>query len=105
MTLETIQVADFAGRDGETFRVRLNNQADIEVTLISVTHLGFNRLPDGLQSQRESFSLMFQAPETWRHPQGIYRLTHPAVGDLELFLVPIGPNGQGMQLEAIFNFT
>jgi len=36
-------------------------------------------------------------------PQGIYRYEHPSRGMLELFTVPIGPDGQGMAYEITFN--
>jgi hypothetical protein len=35
-------------------------------------------------------------------PQRIYHLEHPEVGGFDLFLVPVGPNAQGMQYEAVF---
>ncbi len=35
--------------------------------------------------------------------QGIHRLRHPVLGDLDLFLVPIGMRDGGVELEAIFN--
>jgi hypothetical protein len=35
--------------------------------------------------------------------QGSYRYEHPAHGVLELFTVPIGPDGQGMAYEITFN--
>jgi hypothetical protein len=34
--------------------------------------------------------------------QGTYRLSHPQLGELELFLVPLGPAAEGMQYEAAF---
>jgi hypothetical protein len=36
-------------------------------------------------------------------PQGIYRLELPERGHAELFVVPIGPDGDGMRYEAVFN--
>jgi hypothetical protein len=35
-------------------------------------------------------------------PQGIQRLSHAELGELDLFLVPIGPDAQGMRYEAAF---
>ena len=51
----------------------------------------------------QPFHLVLSAPPTWRMPQGLYRLTHPRLGDLELFTVPIGPDGGGFCYEVIFN--
>ena len=36
-------------------------------------------------------------------PQGTFRYEHPVHGALDLFTVPIGPDGQGMCYEIIFN--
>jgi hypothetical protein len=35
-------------------------------------------------------------------PQRIYRLEHEQMGPLELFIVPVGPDGDGLGYEAIF---
>lgn len=36
-------------------------------------------------------------------PQGTFRYEHPVHGPLDLFTVPVGPDGQGMCYEIIFN--
>jgi hypothetical protein len=36
-------------------------------------------------------------------PQGTFRYEHPLHGALDLFTVPVGPDGQGMCYEIIFN--
>jgi hypothetical protein len=35
-------------------------------------------------------------------PQGLYHLDHPVMGELELFLVPIGADRDGVTYEAVF---
>ena len=51
----------------------------------------------------QPFHLVLSAPMTWRLPQGLYRLAHPSLGELELFTVPIGPDASGFCYEVIFN--
>ena len=51
---------------------------------------------------REPFSLVFTGPMRPVLPQRIYRVRQEAMGELELFLVPIGPGGNGMQYESVF---
>ncbi len=59
---------------------------------------------EGSNSPRlENFSLLFRGPMAPCFPQAIYRLHHEKLGSMDLFLVPVGPDGQGMQYEAIFN--
>ena len=56
--------------------------------------------PDG-QSRRQ-FSLFFSGPVEALLPQGTYVLRHPELGELDLFLVPLGPGDDGMRYEAAF---
>src|SRR5258708_15015036 len=49
-----------------------------------------------------AFSLLFAAPAGPWLPQAIYPLTHPALGTMEIFLVPIGPLSGGNGYQAIF---
>jgi hypothetical protein len=50
-----------------------------------------------------SFSLLFTGPREWTLPQRIYRLEHPTLGVLEVFLVPIGQDNRGFLYQAVFN--
>jgi hypothetical protein len=49
------------------------------------------------------FHLVLGAPPTWRTPQGMFRFAHPKLGDIEMFAVPIGPDGDGFCYEIVFN--
>jgi hypothetical protein len=49
-----------------------------------------------------AFSLLFAAPAGPWLPQAIYPLTHPSLGTVEIFLVPIGPLSGGNGYQAIF---
>jgi hypothetical protein len=49
-----------------------------------------------------AFSLVFAAKSGAVLPQAVYPLAHPALGTLEIFLVPIGPVPGGMGYEAVF---
>jgi hypothetical protein len=49
-----------------------------------------------------AFSLIFVAPKGPWLPQGIYPVAHPALGILEIFLVPVGPMQGGNGYQAIF---
>jgi hypothetical protein len=51
---------------------------------------------------RQPFSLIFRGPASPTLPQGIHHLTHSDLGALEIFLVPIDPEGQGSAYEAVF---
>ena len=53
--------------------------------------------------RQEIFSLFFHGPADPFIPQGIHKLKHRSLGELELFLVPIGRDKDGFQYEAAFN--
>ncbi len=70
----------------------------LEMKLVEVTELGAAAGP----SARRPFSLIFQQAQNMYLPQQIYRIEHPAFGQLDLFLVPLGPAQGGMRYQAIF---
>lgn len=53
--------------------------------------------------RQEVFSLFFHGPSALFLPQGIHKLKHSHMGVLELFLVPVGQDKDGIQYEAAFN--
>lgn len=52
---------------------------------------------------QECFSLVFLAPNEMPAYQSIFRIEHSALGELELFLVPIKQDEKGLRFEAVFN--
>ena len=104
MTLDQVTRSDFVQCVGQPFQIECGGQA-VAAELASVTGLGFKSADDRRCVERESFSLLFHAPKQWRYPQRIYQVSHPKLGNLDVFLVPLGPDEKGMRLEAIFNFT
>ncbi|MBR1205940.1 hypothetical protein JQ562_28135 [Bradyrhizobium sp. AUGA SZCCT0051] len=49
-----------------------------------------------------AFSLLFTTSKGAWLPQAIYPVRHPALGVIEIFLVPIGPLGDGNGYQAVF---
>jgi hypothetical protein len=97
--LEELKIGDFSGRVGEKFRVGEAGAA-VELTLIEATDLSRADAPG---PRRSPFSLVFRGPLAPVMPQRTYPIEHAALGRLEIFLVPIGPDGKGMRYEAVFN--
>lgn len=54
-------------------------------------------------SGTELFSLYFRGPLKPCLAQSIQRLVHEKLGAFDIFIVPIGPDGQGMCYESVFN--
>lgn len=59
---------------------------------------------DGYSDPRtESYALLFRGPSTFVLPQQIYRLKHDHLGEIDLFLVPVGRDANGSYYEVVFN--
>jgi hypothetical protein len=101
--LETFTIATFTGQEGTTFRLSLAPGAALDATLLQITSLSAKG-PSGeeLPRKRVPFSLQFRVPAPDRFEQKTYTLEHPVIGTFELFLVPIGREGDGYRCEAIF---
>lgn len=98
--LDGLHSTDFALHLNQTFLVRLEDIEPLELELVRVAPAGQPARP-GL---REPFSLQFLGPVSSHYlVQHIYRLEHDALGALDIFLVPLGPEGGRMRYEAIFN--
>jgi hypothetical protein len=99
MMLETFAIGTFAPHLGETFRIQAEDSPWTEVTLIEATALGQDMASEGL---RPPFSIVFRGSRDRVLPQRTYRVKHEAIGEFDLFLVPIGPDREGMRYEAVF---
>jgi hypothetical protein len=97
--LESLDMTSFTGRVGEQFRIAIGDATMLTTQLIEVTPAGTP--PRG--PRRTPFSLVFRSPPGAPLPQRIYRLHHDELGALDLFLVPIGPDDDGMLYEAVFS--
>jgi len=61
------------------------------------------RVQEGRSTDRiEQFSLIFQAPSQPALTQGTRHVSHQSLGELDLFLVPIGISPEGAEYEAAF---
>ncbi len=97
--LRTLCLDDFQPHKGTSFRVTVED-GTIEATLIDV--IG-NRGDTVSETDRSPFSAVFRLAEDTPPVQQIYRLEHAVMGPLDLFLVPIGPDDDGMRFEAVFS--
>ncbi|MEW6131194.1 MAG: hypothetical protein AB1757_29465 [Acidobacteriota bacterium] len=86
------------------FNVCLNTTFNVQAqeTIFPLELLECNDL--GTTDKQEQFSLIFRGPINWILQQMIYPVSHERLGDLELFLVPIKKDNQGVYYEAIFNY-
>jgi hypothetical protein len=87
---------------GTSFRLQLGATV-VELELARADKLTAHPGCGGKMPQRQPFSLMFHGPRQFMLPQQVYILEHVTLGQLEIFLVPIGPDNVGQRYEAVFN--
>ncbi len=97
--LEQLTHNSFSPYLGQTFHVKLGEDT-LELTLLEAVAIG----SDPQDGERHPFSVMFLGPAEPILPQRIYDLEHAEMGNLSLFLVPLGPDrtAQGIRYEAVF---
>ena len=72
----------------------------LDLELVEARDIGGRETAGG---RLDCYALTFRGRDRGHVPQATYRLESPDLGDLEVFLVPIGPDAVGMRYEAIFN--
>ncbi|HEY7037186.1 MAG TPA: hypothetical protein VH482_38045 [Thermomicrobiales bacterium] len=97
--LERFDVGTFSPHLDEPFRIRVGDADWEETRLVEATALGEDAASGG---RRTPFSLVFRGSRDRVLPQRTYRIEHEAIGEFDLFLVPIGPDRDGMRYEAVF---
>ncbi|MEK6289191.1 MAG: hypothetical protein AABO57_26050 [Acidobacteriota bacterium] len=93
---DVFTIETFSGHVGTKFLIHYGDSQTADLELLSATDVGSSNM----QSQ---FSLVFLGPLNGPAAQGIFRLEHDKLGSLDLFLVPIARNNDGLSYEAIFN--
>ncbi len=89
---------DYEGLIGTTFLLPLE-EGELVLTLTEVSHVTAEKTEEG---QSEPFSIIFESTLEDHVEQGTYTLTHQELGEVLIFIVPIGPADAGMRYEAIF---
>ncbi|MGZ8216189.1 DUF6916 family protein [Methylomagnum sp.] len=95
--LNKITAGDFAGIDPGSLKLTIGNYQCCPKILKIKEHAAHAMRSD------TPFTLTLATPPEWGFPQGTYSLEHPKLGELSLFMVPIGPCEEGMRFEIIFN--
>jgi hypothetical protein len=97
--LDKIKAADFSKLINKEFRIYFEPSDPSNAELIE---LNKHNVPSESE-RRTPFSIVFRGPVDKVWPQGMYKIEHKSMGELELFLVPIGPDDKGICYEAVFN--
>ena len=90
---------DFEKHVNQMFRTAIE-EISIDLELIECGRIETAQPITG--DMREPFSLVFRGPMQPVLNQRVFRLEHAEMGQLDVFLVPIGPDNEGMRYEAVF---
>lgn len=102
--LDHLTLDSFAPLIGQPFRLVLADGSSIDAVLESA-----REVPDsGWQPQsgrpaRKPFTLLFLGRSQAVLPQSIYRFQHETLGELDIFVVPVGRTADGINYEAVFS--
>jgi len=95
---EIRDVSVFAGHVGNRFRIEIGPDLHVDVTLIAAEAAGTGS-GHADSASRAPFSLLFEVPENVELTQRTYNVSQEQLGELQLFLVPVGAN----RMESTFN--
>lgn len=88
----------FAENLNTKFGISLNNSQTAELELIEV-------LETMSTPRQEQFSIFFRGPLDYLLPQSTYHMAHEKMGEIDIFLVPVGREQDGFRYEAVFNYA
>lgn len=99
--MEELKRSDFEKHLGDPFRAEVEPGGEsVDLVLVEAAGIGTER---SYTQREEPFAVEFRGPADLVLAQGIRILQHERLGALELFLVPVGPDNEGMRYEAVFN--
>ena len=96
MDLQALTLATFEPLVGDAFTLDAGAEQPLDLVLESAAQAGVR------PGARDPFSLIFRGPAEPMLPQAIYPLAHAGLGRLDIFVVPIARDDDGVQYQAIF---
>ena len=98
MTIYTLD--HFTPHVGQDFTIPNPDGSPYRVRLIAAIPLSDFPFPGQV---RAPFSLVFSGPGPYPLDQGTYRLTHDAMGEIQIGFTPIDRQGDEFHYQAVFN--
>jgi hypothetical protein len=98
MDVRSFTYEDFRDHVGTAFGWR-DSDPELRFVLEAAEPIAAHQLPDGF---RAPFRLIFRMADARVFPQHLYRLDHPAIGEVPVFLVPESQDVDGVRYCATF---
>jgi hypothetical protein len=94
---------EFSPLVGDRFKITADGNQQLDLELLEVADRSpMVNAPDGAKRQ-ECFSMIFRGPAAHPLAQKTYPFAHPKMGKFDLFIVPVGQSGAGIEYEAVIN--
>jgi hypothetical protein len=93
--------AEYSRNLNTRFRLLVDAPQPIDLTLVEVTP---RKIQPEEEAGMERFSAVFMGPREIFLPQQTYRVSHPDMGEFDIFLVALGQEPEGFKYEAVYNY-
>jgi uncharacterized protein DUF6916 len=97
--LESLTVDSFTPHVGTSFWAMFPNGSKVELRLLRAARVMES---EAARLVRHPFSLFFLGPKSRFLRQNTYSITHESLDAMEIFIVPVGEEGDGYLYEAVF---
>jgi hypothetical protein len=97
--MANLSIETFGSVVRESFDLAVG-ETSLPMTLVEVQPLPVNPFPGMI---RAPFSLLFRTASQVVLPQKLYGLKNASLGRLEIFLVPVARDREGVLYQAVFN--
>jgi hypothetical protein len=94
-----LELSTFVPSVGDAFVIEAAEGPRVELTLTDAATGPWQ--PEG--ESAFAFELIFRGPPDPVLPQATYLMTHPVLGSLEIFIVPIERDASGSTYQAVFS--
>ncbi len=94
--LEKLNRQSFSDLLNSKFQLFISPDSTVEIELVEVEERRST-------PRQEQFSVAFRVPASVPALQGVYRVKHDNLGEVELFLVPYKQEAEATYFEAFFN--
>jgi hypothetical protein len=99
-SLDQLGADDFSPLVGDAFALDAGEHGRLQLELVEVKP---GPWPAGPTASRAPFSLTFRGPAEPVFAQQMLRLQHAGLGELAIFVVPLGRDDDGTTYEAVFS--
>jgi len=97
--MKFLGIEDFAQCVNQSFDVSIGDTS-VVMSLVSIRNLKANIYPGMF---RDPFALTFKSAALVVLPQKIYKMKNASIGEINIFICPVGRDVEGIIYEAIYN--